>query len=257
MVKKIRVIRDFSALPLANNDQGVVSSLLEAEARWHYSQHYLAECRGEEVIENILQSTTSHRQRIILSAQLRDEVHHTQLFKKVVEKIGLDTRAGGYADAYANLVRKQRSLPEKIFVFQILTEAVSAGYCQWRLAAMDSDDFKLADDLVLEDEVRHLQMGKCMLAICDPDDIEMHLTTERKRQLVKEINEICVEYVKKRMVKSLMSGFDSSTQRLPVSSLDRSIIRMVAIESKKLDPNTHLSHLLAQYNLGGEYDIGV
>jgi len=207
VTKKIKVMQSFSAIfPLVHNDQCEVSGLLEAEAKWHYSQHYLAESRGEEVIENILQFTTSHRQRIILAAQLRDEVHHTQLFKKVVENIGLDPRAGGYADAYANLVRKQKSLPEKIFVFQILTEAVSAGYCQWRLNAMNGDDFKLADNLVLEDEIRHLQMGKCMLAICDPDDVATHLSTERKRQLVKEINEICVEYVKKRRETSICCG---------------------------------------------------
>jgi len=32
---------------------------------------------------------------------------------------------------------------------------------------------------------------------------------------------------------------------------------MVAIESKKLDPNTQLSHLLEKYNIGDMYDIGV
>ncbi len=63
------------------------------------------------------------------------------------------------------------SLSEKIFCFQILTEAISAALCQWRLDNLSDSRFFAMDAEVLKDEVRHLKMGECLLSICDSDEI--------------------------------------------------------------------------------------
>ena len=84
-------------------------------------------------------------------------------------------------------------MAEKVFAFQILTESVSAAYCEWRLAAFPESEFTGADSAVAFDEKRHLSMGRSMLAICDKDEASTLLTTERKRALVREINAICFE----------------------------------------------------------------
>ena len=53
-------------------DHGLSGGITPAEVRWHYSQHFLAECRGEEIIEDhgLADSTTFLRQGIAPLAQL-------------------------------------------------------------------------------------------------------------------------------------------------------------------------------------------
>lgn len=169
--------------------------LLQSEFRWHISQHYFAECKGEEIIEDLAKLTHGKRERTLLKAQLTDEMRHVSLFKSVVDKIGLDERAQRFADGYAALVKSQRTLAEKVFTFQILTESVSSAYCEWRLRAFPESSFMKIDLEVGRDEVRHLAMGRSILNICDPDEQSAALTRERKRYLIRSINSICLETI--------------------------------------------------------------
>ena len=160
-------------------------------SRWTYSQHYFAENCGEEVIEHILQHCPSPKGRTILGAQLLDEKKHVSFFTKITNQVGIDDRAKAFADGYTELIFDQDSLSEKVFCFQILTEAISAALCQWRLDNLSDSRFFAMDAEVLEDEVRHLKMGECLLSICDDDDLSSSLTKVKQRELIKSMNSIC------------------------------------------------------------------
>jgi hypothetical protein len=168
---------------------------LQSEYRWHISQHYFAECKGEEIIEDLAKLTYGKRERTLLKTQLTDERRHVSLFKSVVEKIGLDDRAQRFANGYAALVKSQSTLAEKVFTFQILTESISSAYCEWRIGAFPQSSFVAIDLEVGRDEVRHLAMGRSMLNICDPDEQIAALTRDRKRNLIRSLNSICVETI--------------------------------------------------------------
>jgi len=211
-------------------DHGLSGGITPAEVRWHYSQHFLAECRGEEIIEDLVAVTYGRKQRNLLYAQLKDEIQHVRLFSAIVSKIGLDPRANRFADGYAAVVRAQRSLTEKIFAFQILTEAVSAAYCEWRLSALGEFGYSSADREVLADETRHLGMGRSMLMICDEDETAAILTVERKRQLIRMINSICYSASNIDMPNAVFG--ESSGVRLPhLNSLNSLVSRTVVRES--------------------------
>ena len=160
-------------------------------SKWSYSQHYFAENCGEEVIEHILQYSSGARARNILGAQLLDEVKHVKYYNKIIQTVGLDPNAKAFADGYVSLIYQQDSLCEKIFCFQILTEAISAALCQWRLDNLNDKRFFHLDAEVLADEEKHLKMGECLLNICDRDELNIKLSPQRQRTLVKEMNYIC------------------------------------------------------------------
>jgi rubrerythrin len=205
-------------------------NIFEAEIRWHYSQHYFAECRGEEIIEDLAKLTYGRKQRNLLHSQLVDEKRHVKLFSNLIGQIGLDERANRFSDGYSSVVKAQNTLAEKVFAFQILTEAVSAAYCAWRLTAMSEIGFPTIDQEVLEDESRHLGMGRSMLEICDPDESTSVLSTTRKRQLVKEINAICYEATNIDMQKALL-GEGPANNVPPYNTLNRLVSRTVLRES--------------------------
>jgi hypothetical protein len=158
---------------------------------WSYSQHFHAEARGEEVIEHLLSLCTKATQRNMLGAQLLDERKHVQLFRTVTDKVGLDHSADSFSKGYVKLVQSQKSLSEKIFCFQILTESVSAAFCRWRLTQHQEPVFKNIDLEVLHDEERHMSMGHCLLSICDQDEKTSILTAERRKTLVRDMASIC------------------------------------------------------------------
>jgi ribonucleotide reductase beta subunit family protein with ferritin-like domain len=167
--------------------------LSPVEQCWHFSNHYYSETRGEEVLEDILALVHTPHLRAMIQTQLKDEVRHVQLYRSVVDRIGLNSSAQDYGDDYAKLVKSQKTLSEKVFTFQILTEAVSSGYCQWRLAHTSDPQSRAVDSIVLQDEFRHLKMGHSVLKACDPDELESVLTQERRRQLQREMNKICLK----------------------------------------------------------------
>jgi len=159
--------------------------------RWSYSQHFHAESRGEEVIEDLLTLCTRPTQRKMLSAQVKDEQRHVALYRSITDRVGLDTTADGFARGYVDLVKRQSTLSEKIFCFQILTETVSAAFCEWRLSQPQDLPFRVLDLEVLADEQRHLKMGHCLLSICERDELEGSLDPERRRILLHSMATIC------------------------------------------------------------------
>lgn len=210
--------------------------LRDQETRWHYSQHFLAEKQGEAVIEDMLLLATHKRQRALLSSQLVDEKHHTHIFSAQVDRIGLEPRAHRYADGYAKLVKDQKTFTEKVFVFQILTEAISAAYCQWRLNHIHDSDLNKIDIEVGTDEKRHLVMGKTLLSICDPDELGEVLTPRRQQELIKEMNQLCEKAVRLDMIESLATPYLKDNQPLSCgpTHLDKDIARAVLQEYRKL-----------------------
>jgi hypothetical protein len=198
---------------------------------WSFSQHYHAESRGEEVIENLLSLATKPVQRKMLSAQLIDEQKHVRLFSDVVNKIGRIDTATEFADGYVHLVTTQTSLAEKVFCFQILTETVSAAFCSWRLGMrLDSTflNFADVDREVLADEQRHLGMGRCLLSICDLDELESSLTPQRKLNLVRAMAEIC---------KGVFTGPTSREGEALVKTISRGLILEARSASTKKQVN--------------------
>ncbi|MES2855772.1 MAG: hypothetical protein V4692_07910 [Bdellovibrionota bacterium] len=216
-----------------NAGEPASAQLLFSETRWHYSVHFHAEARGEEVIENLLSLANCKRQRALLGAQLRDEAEHTRLFSKITDEIGLDSRADSYANGYADLVKSQNSLAEKVFVFQILTEAASAAYCEWRLLAMEESSFSAADKQVRDDENRHLLMGQSMLRICDPDELQRFLPRARRTELLRAMNEVCKAVSQKEMVRTLYGSSETISPKTTL--LDRMISRSVLHEVRAAD----------------------
>lgn len=204
---------------------------LPALLQWSYSQHYFAEARGEEVIEHLLTLCHKPVQRKILHAQILDEQKHVHLFRSIVDRIGLDETANEFADGYVRLIKASPSLSEKIYCFQLLTEAVSAAFCQWRLNLVTEPSLLAIDREVLADETRHLGMGHCLLTICDPDEFSESLNQNRRRDLLREMNTICG--------KSFIKTIDdlqslSAEDTLVRKSLFWQVSKSMLIESQKL-----------------------
>ncbi len=224
--------REYSILLDSVSDTTQQTCILKDEARWHYSVHFHAESKGEEVIENLLALAGAKKQRALLGAQLHDEAEHTSLFKQITDKIGLDTRASLYANSYSELVMSQKSLAEKVFVFQIITEAASAAYCEWRLEAMQESPFACHDIAVRDDEKRHLLMGHSMLRICDPDEIQEKLPRARRIELLKAMNQVCRSVGHHEIHSALIGG---EPRIAKPSTLDKMITRSVLLESRAVD----------------------
>jgi rubrerythrin len=177
----------------------------------------------------MLLQVSNKKQRSLLNAQLVDEKHHAKIFTEGVSRIGLDERASRYADGYADLVKEQKSFSEKVFVFQILTEAISAAYCCWRLVNIKEVSLNKIDLEVAEDEKRHLIMGKTLLSICDQEEIKSMLTLGRQKELITAMNELCEKTVRKDMMQTLTgSNLDKPT------SLDRYIAKSVIQEFRNI-----------------------
>lgn len=207
-----------------------INKLLMEEMRWHYSVQYFAELNGEEVLENIKSNINSMREKTILNSQIKDEAKHVIMFKELIEKIGIDSRANRFANAYKKLVLEQSTASEKVFIFQILTEATSSAYCEWRNLAYDFLETKSLDKAVLADEYRHLKMGHSILKACDRDELIGTLTINRRKQLVKEMNLICKNTIQKDMVNALIPDIES--QNFKVTILDKFIIKSIINELK-------------------------
>ena len=212
------------------------SSLRTDEIRWHYSQHFLAEKNGENVIEDMLLLATNEKQRSILHSQLRDEKMHAALFARQIDRIGLDERANRYADGYEFLVKEQKTFSEKVFVFQILTEAISAGYCDWRIDHISDSKLNELDQYVAADERRHLKMGKALLEMCESEEIEKVLTRKKQTDLIRAMNDLCGRTVRVDMFSKLLDGdeIDQSNFKTEHTSLDRYVSRAVIQEHRKL-----------------------
>ena len=212
-----------------------IASLVDHEVRWHYSQHLAAERKGEEVIEDMLKLASDKKKRALLNAQLQDEKRHVDLFQAEINRIGYDDRATTYAEGYSALVLSLNSLSEKAFVFQILTESISAAYCAWRLTAITDKTLNALDHEVELDERRHLVMGKTLMSICDPDEVDSCLTSEKKKSLIRKMNEICMQANRKDFSSSILGDLGISGAEVGPTELDSLIARAVISETRNLN----------------------
>lgn len=212
---------------------------MESEiARWHYSNHYFAELRGEEVLEDILALVEGPAARAILTSQLKDEVEHCKIYKRIVDKIGLNGDSAGYSYAYSTFVKSKKTLPEKVFAFQILTEAVSSGYCAWRLNRFSDPLLNNADEIVLKDERRHLKMGHSIIKACDPEAVSIHLNISRVRELQREMNQICFNSSQVDMMNYFKKVSNTENMYLDVKTLNVSIARAIISEVRVFNSTT-------------------
>jgi hypothetical protein len=229
----LRLITDNLNLKISNRAR---LDLKYSEIRWHYSQHFLSESYGEEVLEDIMSIAVNAKQRNLLNSQLCDERDHAKLFKTEVDRIGFDSRADLYAKGYSELVRRQESFSEKVFVFQILTEAISAAYCQWRICSIQDARLNKLDKAVESDEIKHLVMGGALLDLCDPDELNNRLSNKRQKSLIHEMNSLCRKAIRQSMFECLvdMNQVDNPNS-IGITSLDRYIVKSVIQEYKKIN----------------------
>jgi len=166
--------------------------LLAAELSFLYSTQYFAEANGEASLEGMRSMTYQPtKQDRILDCQIRDELEHTRLLKSIVETLGLDQQSDHFASGYVRILNSVETLAEKIFVFQIITEAVSAAYLQWRIQKINIAEFNSIDRQIYSDELRHLKMGNSLLGMCDPQEVGEHLDDDNRRRLVREMSRMC------------------------------------------------------------------
>jgi hypothetical protein len=170
----------------------VQDSLLKSELAFLYSTQFFAEDNGEVALEHMRERTYQPtKQNKILDMQIKDELVHVDLLKKVIDQIGLDETSTGFAKGYTEILYSAPSLSEKVFIFQIMTEAVSASYLNWRLHKIEN---KLANDVdqeIFSDELRHIKMGKSLLEMCDKDELKNILTPTRRRELIRVMSRMC------------------------------------------------------------------
>ena len=72
-------------------------SVCQNELRWHFSQHYFSELRGEEVIEDIRQVANGRRARAILDSQIVDEQRHAKAYAEVAGELGIIPASAAYS----------------------------------------------------------------------------------------------------------------------------------------------------------------
>lgn len=207
--------------------------LLNQEVSFLYSTQLLAEENGEMALEHMRGKTYEPtKQNKILDMQLKDEVEHVRLLKKVVNKVGLDPHANAFAKGYMQILYSAQTLAEKVFVFQIMTESVSLAYLNWRLGKIQNSEINGIDHEILADEVRHLKMGKSVLQMCDPEEVRSVLTKDRRHELIREMSNMCANhfYVGIRKIignVGLGASFKKST-----TDLDRIVARTILAETK-------------------------
>ena len=220
--------------------QETLERLKRDEIIWHYSVHSFTENIGQEVLENILSLIPHDGERRIVGAQIRDELRHVEYFKKLLDKFGRDDRANFFADSVKSVVLGLQTLSEKVFAFQIIIESISAAFCAWRRDFLNVPEFRDVDQIVLFDEARHLKMGHSLLKTCNPEEWSIALTSERRKNILKQINSICRETLRNQLVETLIPQSLRSAIDVRVTHLDSYITRKLIAET-----------MLVQFDLTG------
>lgn len=209
------------------------NSLIKQELQFLYGTHYYAEVNGEVALEHIRQYTYRPTiQNKILDMQMKDEARHAHLLNGVVSSIGLDEASTDFAQGYKNILFNANTLAEKVFIFQIMTEAVSAAYLQWRLQKVKSSSLNQIDQEIFEDEMRHLKMGKGLLEMCDPEDVALSLTADKKKTLIRKMSQMCAHHFSKGIQRILVENNIVDHYRPNPSDLDMMVARSILVESK-------------------------
>jgi hypothetical protein len=209
---------------------GELTKVRNEEVRWHYSMHYFVEKAGEEIIESIKQSCDTKRVHSILNSQLMDEVKHVSLLDKVINKIGLDDRTKIFTDKYLELLNREGKFSSKVFIFNILTEALSLTYCDWRIKNIKSTMLNSVDYEIYLDEEKHILMGESLLKKCDKDQVEEELSPLRRKKLIKELNSLCHTYSKNLMLRTIVNKETNLK-----SEMDKSLLFNIMRQNKIID----------------------
>lgn len=207
--------------------------LAHQELSFLYSTQYLAENNGEMALEHIRGLTYQpSKQNKIIDMQIKDELSHTKLLKQIVDKIGFDSHASDFADGYTKILYSVTSLSEKIFVFQIMTEAISSAYLKWRLSKIRNNSLNKIDQEIFNDEVRHLKMGKSLLEMCDKDELKTFLTAEKRRCLIREMSRMCSTHFSKGIKKIVFSHNLEDKFIHNATDLDVAVAKAILTETK-------------------------
>jgi uncharacterized ferritin-like protein (DUF455 family) len=213
--------------------EDVQKRVLSQELSFIYSTQYLAEQNGEAALEHIREYTYKKSvQNKILDMQLKDEISHVQLLNPIVEYIGLDQSANQFAEGYSKILHSVGTLSEKIFVFQIMTEAVSTAYLKWRLKKVESIRANEVDEEILSDEIRHLKMGKSLLSMCDIEELKDSLNLNRRRALIREMKDMCTVHFSEGIAKIFKENKLENEFQRKITDLDQIVGRSILAETK-------------------------
>jgi|GEM_PF-5550518 len=211
----------------------IQEDLLSQELSFLYSTQYLAEQNGEVALEHMRERTYQPtKQNKILDMQIKDELTHVQMLKSIVDSVGLDTRASQFAEGYTRILYAAPTLAEKVFIFQIMTEAVSSAYLKWRLLKIQSTKANAIDQEIFNDEVRHLKMGRSLLEMCDQDELKNILTAERRRTLVREMSNMCSEHFFGGISRIISDHNLAENFKKCTTDLDKLVARTILFETK-------------------------
>ena len=139
---------------------------LQAEVRWHLSQHYYAKLAAEPVLEELLRHVPDEKTGRYLAGQIPEELDHAARYRELLECYGIETQARWYGDHVRDMVICADGPAEKIFIFQVLARGVAKARLDWRLTAVHGAAIQAVDEAVRRDELRYLRRGKPMLHYC-------------------------------------------------------------------------------------------
>lgn len=209
------------------------TKLLNQELSFLYSTQYLAEQYGEVALEHMRERTYQPtKQNKILDMQIKDELSHVQMLKTIVDKVGLDSAASEFADGYTRILYSAPTLAEKVFIFQIMTEAVSSAYLKWRLIKIQSSKANAIDQEIFNDEIRHLKMGRSILEMCDRDELKNILTADRRRELIREMSNMCSNHFLKGIKRIISEHNLADSFKICTTDLDKIVARTILSETK-------------------------
>lgn len=210
-------------------------SLAQAEVRFLYSTQFFAEVNGEAALEHLRTLTyRPTKQNKIIDMQIKDELVHVNLIKAVLDKTGEDESADGFAKGYIRILNSAETLSEKVFIFQIMTEAISSGYLCWRLKKINNKFANAIDKEIYNDEVRHLKMGKSLLQMCEADEIKNSLSFERRRVLIREMSTMCAIHFSENIKRILKAHDLESHFNIRVTDLDKTVAKVILCETKAI-----------------------
>lgn len=217
--------------------------LIKAELSFLYSTQFFAEINGEAALEHLKTLTYQPaKQNKILDMQIKDELSHVKLLERVVNKVGIDEPSAGFAKGYILLLHAAKSLAEKVFIFQIMTEAVSSAYLGWRLNKISSIFANSIDQQIYSDEIRHLKMGKSLLQMCESDELKYNLSAERRKILIRDMSSMCANHFSENIKRILKEHKLDNHFKIRVTDLDKLVAKTILSETKSISKPLDLVH---------------
>jgi hypothetical protein len=204
---------------------------LYRELQWHYSCHYFSETKGEEIVGHLIEKAPNQKAKSLLEAQLREELGHEVMYEKIIRRLGLNPSANRFGDAYVALIKAQRTFAEKVFTLQMLVEGVAFAYIEWRLSAIHDAALNSIDHLVYRQEKGHMNLAFPLFALCDKEELKV-LTVERRREILRQMNQICSQALHHDLFSSVSAGKLGRQSPKSATRLDFNVARLLVKQAQ-------------------------